>query len=435
MKKKQFYISLILFSLLGQIAWVVENMYFNDFISAEFQAQPRHIAMMVSFSAIVATLTTLLMGAWSDKKGKRKKYICIGYILWGISICGFSFLSEDFLSSIFPKQNVFTLGIILTIIMDCVMTFFGSTANDACFNSWLTDMSDSSNRGKIEGINSMMPLIAILVVFGALSGFAHHGAWWILFLLIGGLTILSGIAGFFLIEESQVKPNSETHYFKQILYGFKLSSVRENRVLYATYLSFAIFGIAVQIFMTFLVQYYKSYVGDNYVFIMAPAIVLAAVATFFYGRLYDKYKFKKTIIPSLLLLFVGLVLLSFTFLTQNKIFIFIGSLFMMCGYLCSSAIFNAKMRDHTPEDKVGSFQGIKMFSQVLIPMLIGPWLGAVAISGKWDYNMENVLVPAGYTYTVNPAIFIASGIVIVISVLSLLVVRNAEKKENEKNGK
>jgi MFS family permease len=37
---------------------------------------------MVSLSAIAATLTTLLMGALSDKVGKRKLFIVVGYILW-----------------------------------------------------------------------------------------------------------------------------------------------------------------------------------------------------------------------------------------------------------------------------------------------------------------------------------------------------------------
>lgn len=70
--KKRFYLSLVLFSLLGQIAWVVENMLFNDFISMEFSAKPFHIALMVSLSAIVATITTLFVGAFSDKKERER---------------------------------------------------------------------------------------------------------------------------------------------------------------------------------------------------------------------------------------------------------------------------------------------------------------------------------------------------------------------------
>lgn len=428
--KKKFYISLVLFSLLGQIAWVVENMLFNDFISMEFSAKPFHIALMVSLSAIVATMTTLFMGALSDKKGKRKKFIWIGYILWGISICAFALLNENLLKKIFSESKWAMMGIVFTIILDCVMTFFGSTANDACFNSWLTDMSDHTNRGKVEGINSMMPLIAILFVFGALYPLSEK-SWGLVFLITGGFTIVAGIIGCFILDESPVKPSEEQHYFRQIFYGFKISSIKKNPILYWVYLAFAIFGIAIQIFMTFLIPYYKSYVGDNFVFIMAFAIIIAAVVTLFYGRLYDRFHFKKTILPALGILLLGLVMLSFTFFIKNVIYIFIGSLFMMTGYLCSMAIFNAKMRDQTPSDKVGAFQGIKMFSQVLIPMLIGPWIGAVSVSGNFDYNMEDVLYPAGYTYTIHPSIFIAAAIVILITILPLLKVFILENKKEE----
>ena len=82
----KFYLSLVIFSLVGQVAWVVENMYLNVFIYQMFGASAEAISTMVSASAIAATVTTLLIGALSDKLGKRKLFICGGYILWGISI-------------------------------------------------------------------------------------------------------------------------------------------------------------------------------------------------------------------------------------------------------------------------------------------------------------------------------------------------------------
>ena len=440
MNKKKFYFTLILFSLLGQIAWVVENMNFNVFISKEFGANQFQVALMVSLSAIVATLTTLFIGALSDKIHKRKIFIWLGYIIWGITILGFCFLNKSTLSKFIPNEsNLLITGVSLVILFDCVMTIFGSVANDACFNSWITDSTDTTNRGRVEGINSMMPLIAILVVFGLLNNFAKEGSWWILFLIIGSLTIIAGIIGLFTIEEKKYVATKDDNiqYYKRIFYGFKPSSVKTNKTLYLTYLSFAIFGIAIQIFMTFLIQYYQIYIPgvtlgmDTYVFVMAPAIILAAVFTLFYGRLYDKFHFTKTIIGSLAVLLCGLIILSFTFLTNNIVLIFIGSLLMMCGYLSSSAIFNAKIRDLTPVDKVGSYQGIKMFAQVLIPMLIGPWIGAVAISGNFSYDIGNVLVPDGYSYTVNPGIFVSSLIVIAISLVSTLLIYLSEKKVNK----
>ncbi len=422
-KSKKFYVSLVLFSLLGQIAWVMENMYLNVFISEEFGASAFHVALMVSLSAIVATLTTLFIGALSDKVHKRKIFIWLGYILWGFSICTFALLRVDTISRLFPTvTSAASLGITLTIVADCVMTLFGSTANDATFNSWISDHSNLSNRGRHEGIVSMMPLLAILIVFGALSPFATPGKWWIMFLIIGVLTILAGIIGIFIIQESDETAHNDNKYFKRIFYGFKISSIKKYPSLYITYLGYAIYGIAIQAFMTFLIAYYQIYVGESYIYVMAPAIIVASISTLFYGRRYDKHGFERSILTTLAVLFIGLVMLACTMFTQNIVLILGGSFLLMIGYLCTNGMFGAKMRELTPRDRIGSFQGVKMFAQVLIPMLIGPWIGAVAISGDFSYDVGNVLVPSGYTYTVTPAIFIASAIILLVSLIPLVFV-------------
>ena len=171
-KNRRFWLALVIFSLTGQVAWVVENMYFNVFIYKMFNASAESISAMVGASAAAATITTLLIGALSDKVGKRKLFICGGYILWGITIWSFSLVRQDVIHALFPAvASAASVGVSLTIILDCVMTFFGSSANDACFNAWLTESTDSTNRGAAEGINSMMPLVSILVVFGGFMGF------------------------------------------------------------------------------------------------------------------------------------------------------------------------------------------------------------------------------------------------------------------------
>ena len=127
MKKKlngRFWLALTVFSLMGQIAWVVENMYFNVFIYKMFNASPSDISLMVSMSAVTATLTTLLIGALSDKVGKRKIFICAGYITWGISILAFSVIRLDVINALFPMAaSASAIGVTLVIILDCAMTF------------------------------------------------------------------------------------------------------------------------------------------------------------------------------------------------------------------------------------------------------------------------------------------------------------------------
>ena len=99
---KRFWFTLVLFGLMGQVAWIVENMYFNVFIYKMFGASPSEISLMVTASSIVATLTTLLIGALSDKLGKRKLFIFAGYTLWGLTILSFALVRKDIIGILFP---------------------------------------------------------------------------------------------------------------------------------------------------------------------------------------------------------------------------------------------------------------------------------------------------------------------------------------------
>ncbi len=427
-KSAGFWLALLIFSLTGQIAWVVENMYFNVFIYKMFNASAEDISLMVAASAVAATLTTIIMGALSDKLGKRKIFICGGYILWGISIGSFAFIRNDILSSLFPMAtSVAAVGVTMVIIMDCVMTFLGSTANDACFNAWLTDSTDSTNRGAAEGINAMMPLVAILAVFGGFMSFNldKEESWTTIFLIIGISVIVIGILGIFLIKDSAVKSPENSNYFKNILYGFRPSVIKSNVTLYLTLAAFAVFGIAIQIFMPYLILYYNVTLGmDNYVLIMAPAVILASVVTAFYGRFYDKKGFEKSVVPAVYALATGFIIL---FLFKNTALVFIGSLFMMCGYLSGMAVFGAMIRDYTPEGKAGMFQGLRIVGQVLIPGIIGPYIGALVLR-----NAETIVNNDGTeSFVPNENIYAAALITTFILFLVLVpLFRILKKKEN-----
>ena len=411
MNRKRFWIALFVFSLIGQIAWVVENMYFNVFIYHMFNASQSDIALMVQASAVAATLTTLLIGALSDRLGKRKAFITVGYILWGVSILCFAALRVDWIAKIFPSaaQNALkaaAIGVTLVIVFDCIMTFFGSSANDACFNAWLTDCTDETNRGKAEGINAMMPLIAILVVFGGTMWIdkKNPAHWTILFLVIGAIVLVSGVLSFFLIDEPSLAERQPDGYFKTLFFGFRPRVIRSHPDLYLTLICFMIFGISIQVFMPYLILYYTEALHlDNYVLIMAPAILIAAVATAFYGRVYDRIGYFKSLIPALLVLMLGYVVL---FLFRSTVLVFLGSLLMMCGYLCGMAVFGARIRDCTPPGMAGRFQGLRIIGQVLIPGVIGPEIGKLVLKGA-----ATVLNDDGtYSFIPNANIFLWAGI-------------------------
>ena len=416
----KFWAALTIFSLVGQIAWVVENMYFNVFIYKMFHASAAAISAMVAASALAATLTTIFIGALSDKLGKRKLFICGGYILWGFSIWSFALIRTDVISKVFPAAaSAASVGVSLVIVMDCVMTFFGSSANDACFNAWLTDSTDETNRGAAEGVNAMMPLMAILVVFGGFMGFDLDKAssWVTIYTVIGLVVIAIGVLGFFLIREPRVDTAENRSVLGNIAYGFRPSVVRENPVLYLTLAAFAVFGISIQIFMPYLILYYEVTLGmKNYVLIMAPAIILAALVTVFYGKLYDRYHFRGTLLPALGLLFGGYILLYFT---RSTVPVFLGSLLMMSGYLAGMAVFGAMIRDHTPANRAGMFQGLRIVGQVLIPGVIGPWIGALVLQ-----NADMIIGDDGTaSFIPHAGIFLAAlaaGLLVILPALPVL---------------
>ena len=420
---KRFWLVLVIFSLTGQIAWVVENMYFNVFIYKMFNASAGQISLMVQASVVTAAVTTIIVGAFSDRIGRRKILMCIGYIAWGLSILAFALIRKDMISSFFgPAVSAASLGVTLVILMDCVMTFFGSSANDAAFNAWLTDSTTEKNRGAAEGINSMMPLIAILIVFGGFMSFDLDRAesWTVIYMIIGITVLAIGVLGFFIIQEQPIAKEQSDGYLDTILYGFRPEVVRKNRMLYLTMFFYMIFGISIQIFMPFLIIYYEKSLGmSDYVLIMAPAIILAAAVTAFYGRISDRLGYSRSVMPALGMLMTGYILL---YLVPHvlaaeglamRIPVFIGSLFMMSGYLCGMAVFGAKLRNETPEHMAGRFQGLRIIAQVLIPGVIGPFIGAAVLRGA--QMIENS--DGTSSFLPNANIFLASGVVLFILML------------------
>ena len=147
------WLSIVLFGLMGQLAWMVENMYFSTYIQKQITDAPWATSATVAASAVVAALVTIFGGVLSDRLGKRKVFISWGYIIWGVVTASFAFFGNDH----FDEKDVLWV-VAIFVIMDCVMTVFGSLSNDAAFSSWVTDVTDITNRGFVDVILSIMPV-------------------------------------------------------------------------------------------------------------------------------------------------------------------------------------------------------------------------------------------------------------------------------------
>ncbi|MFD2348164.1 MFS transporter [Nonomuraea ferruginea] len=139
--------AVIVLGFVGQLAWTVENMYLNVFLYDTISDDPTAIATMVAASAVTATVATLLIGSLSDRTGRRRVFIAAGYVLWGLSTAAFGLVTVDTVANLAPAANAVLVAMVAVIVLDCVMSFLGSGANDAAFQAWVTDVTRLSPTG------------------------------------------------------------------------------------------------------------------------------------------------------------------------------------------------------------------------------------------------------------------------------------------------
>lgn len=413
--------AMILVGLAGQLAWTIENMYFNVFLYKTISTDPGYIAAMVAASAICATLTTLLMGALSDRVGRRKAFICGGYLLWGAATASFGFITVDNAAKLFPAANAVAVAAVMVIAMDCVMTFFGSTANDAAFNAYVTDMINDGKRGRVESVLAVLPLMSMLIIFGAFDAMTQAGEWQKFFLIFGAAVIVAGIAACFLLPESPVAPQKKP-FFSQLTYGFRPSVIGAHKQLYLSLAAMCVFSIAVQVFFPYLIIYLQYYLKlDAYVIVLGVALIVASVVSVLCGRLIDRVGKLRFALPSAGLMLCGLIGM---FVARGMVWVTLAGTVMMSGYMLLTAAFTAQVRQLTPPEQAGHFQGIRMIFAVMLPMIVGPFIGAAVINGNAQTYME-----LGAVKTVpTPGIFLAAAIVLLVAIVPVLLLRREEKK-------
>ena len=421
------WLSFIIAGFVGQLAWAIENNFFNLYVF-ECTNNYNFIPAMVAASAAAATLTTLLMGALSDRLGKRKAFISFGYILWGISIILFAFLDPSSKLNI-VAGSVMASGVMI-VIMDCVMTFFGSTANDASFNAFVTDNTQESNRGKVESVLSILPLIAMIVVVGLDGALTVEGKrnWLLFFIIIGGLTILAGIISIFLLPKDNIQPNKEEPYIKNIFYGFRPSVIKANPILYLVLIAFMVFSIGIQVFMPYLMVYIEQVLlikELNFTITLAVVLLTASIITVVFGLFMDKIGKNRIMIPAIIVTVAGAVGMFFVQPSFAMVGVMIFGTIMMTGYMIGMAVLGAKIRDYTPEKEVGLFQGVRMIFLVLIPMVTGPYIGRGVsyINGTtYEDTYGNIIIKP------NQYIFLFAGIVIILAIIPVIFIIRKERQ-------
>lgn len=431
---KNNWLILLLFGIIGQIAWSVENMYFNVFVYETIAKDLDTITLMVQLSGVVATVATLIAGAISDKVGNRRLFISVGYAIWGVTVSLFGLLSPDLTAKLFGLglDRAITVTLALVVIGDCVMTLFGSTANDAAFNAWVTDNTRSSFRGTVEGVLAVLPLAAMLVVVGGMGILVGIlGSYATVFVVLGIVISLSGIAGILIIKDSDTLQKNGT--VRDIFYGFRPSVIKSNKSLYVALLIVLVYGVACQIFMPYLIIYMREYLGFSeleYSAVFAIAIAVGAAINIYLGRLSDKMDKKRLLYLASGILAIGLFAMYFSKGMDHVptlILFGISGFVMITGYIFVSALSGAIVRDNTPVESAGKLQGVRMVFSVLIPMIIGPMIGN-GINKAVNVPLPDAGADAMTTeYIPAPEIFLAGATVSCLLIVFVWLLTRTEK--------
>ncbi len=411
------WIAILFLAFSGQIAWAVENTWFNSFVNDTISPDPRIISIIVAASAITATLTTFFMGSLSDRMGKRRTLIFAGYILWGIS------------TALFPLAGLIKtiwVSIFAIVLLDCIMTFFGSTANDAAFNAWITDITDKTNRGTVSGFLEIFPLLALVVTTVASGILIENFGYTTFFIILGAIVIGCGIIGGLSLREGSVikAENSTTSFAKQLKDIFSFESLKKDKKLMWLLISILVFTTAEQIALPFQIIYFTQTLGFGYDEVgiyLGAMTLLSGIFGVAFGFLVDKVGKPKMMSFSIIISALGFFLVAFA---QNLVFLCIAIFFMAFGIVTKIIVSGAWLRDLTPAGEVGAFQGIRMVFRVLLPMIIGPFIGERIIS----FFGAPIVTNGQKGFLPTSLIFIAAGL---LTLLAFIPVKKALQQQGE----
>jgi MFS family permease len=269
--------------------------------------------------------------------------------------------------------------VVTIVVLDCVMSLFGSGANDAAFNAWVTDTTAPANRGRVDGVLATLPLVSMLIVFGLLDGLTQRGDWELFFGLVGATTATVGVVAWFLVRDRRPLGRVSDGYLASLVHGLRPSTMRAHPRLYVTLLAVAILGVSSQVYLPYLIIYLQRYLRiDAYALALGVVLILASAVSVAAGRVIDRVGKVRAILPLTGLLLVGLVGM---FLARGLAPVILAGTVMMGGMLGAGAAAAATVRDNTPAGRVGMVQGLRMVALVLVPMIVGPFIGAAVIVG------------------------------------------------------
>ncbi len=429
--------------MVGQLCWNIENQWFNTFVYANIAGDPSIITWMVAISAIVTTFSTFFFGTLSDRAGKRKPLIAIGYILWGI----FTIVYGSTMYIPGTITNYLVVASVLVVMADAIMSFFGSMGNDSGFNAWLSDSLNNDNKGAIGIALATQPVLGTII--GTVGGGLIISAlgYFSFFTIMGVLVIAMGILSIFTMKDAtKLKSYKNGGFWHQFGSAFNFKRFIKMKEMLLVYIVVAVYFIGFNVFFAHIgnMFIYKYHFDEGtFGIVEGAALILGIFCTIPANRFIKRNEAPKLLAIIFTLNIIGLIVFwlfggssdGLNILSVGNIPLFIGIILIGIGYIVTMQVTMVWAKQLHPDESRGQFEGIRILFFVLIPMTIGPLIADPIIqlwgtSGTKVYPLGTIPIQIP-----NETLFLVAALVIVLAFIPLYFVTKLFKERIKKEQK
>lgn len=383
--------------LAGQLCWNIENQWFNTFVYAKIAKDSTIVTLMVITSALVTTFATFFFGTLSDRKGTRRRFVSVGYIIWGVLTIAFGLTEFIASGSVGNGSKLAVLAAVLVILADDVMSFFGSMGNDSGFSAWSNDMTTNANRGQVGAVLAVQPVIGTIIgtVLGGLLVGAEDN-YQRLFWAMGLFVIAMGVVSLvFLKDAPGLAPHKEGSFRQQLLSVFNFKSFLDRRELLLACITTAVFFIPFNIYFVHMgnwMIHYMGFTADNMGLIQGVGLIAAMALPVVSIPLINKNKTPLVAGAAIVINMIGLwVLYLFVrpgTVDTNAVFavknvpLLLGVFLAGAGYVLIVQAMTMWVKQLYPENSRGQFEGVRVLFFTLIPMIVGTVIGNIVVKNS-----------------------------------------------------
>lgn len=415
----------------GQLCWNMENQWFNTFVYAKIAKDSSIITWMVITSALVTTFSTFFFGTLADRMGSRKRFVSIGYILWGVFTICFG-LTEFITHGMIGNGPKLTLvAAILVILADNVMSFFGSMGNDAGYNAWINDMTTDKNRGQIGAVLAVQPVIGTIVgtVLGGIligSDDNYQRLFWAMgiFVILMGILSLSSMR-----DSSDLTPHRHGSFTDQFSLVFDFKSFFARKELVLACITATVFYIPFNIYFVHMGNWMihnLKFTADSMGIFQGVGLLFAMLCAIPAISLINKNKTPLVAGLAVLSNIAGLFLIAgfvrketvdaASLISLQNLPLFIAVLLCGISIILIGQAMNMWVKQLYPETSRGQFEGVRIIFFVLLPMCIGTSLGNIIIKN----SAGTIVNDFGITENIpTESLFLWAGILVIFTCVPL----------------